>query len=195
MHRTVPLPRQTLDGSAEPGGQCPADSVSPMPPVPPACAGVATAAGLAVSTRRDLFRAVLLAGKAASNAPWPAGRENPGLLRTADEMMRTRLSLDALLRDDARDTHDIPGFAALADQLAALTDAVCRMPAVGPKGVLAKARAVVPADAAMRADGAVSIAMSIVADLVAIDAGTEGDRPWMRQLVARSNLRAGEHRG
>lgn len=98
-----------------------------------------------------------------------ADTADEALVAFVDELRRIRGIVGDLLDGDDRDTDEIPEFAALADRHMALAAAVSRTPARTRAGLLAKARAVDPRDAATLSEVAVTVALSLAADLVAVE--------------------------
>ena len=64
------------------------------------------------------------------------------LVVLADEYLANDHAIQALLKQDGRDTDDIPDFAPLADRQAELVGLIAGTPAKGFSGLLVKARAV-----------------------------------------------------
>ena len=130
---------------------------------------------LAGLSRRDAFRTLLALMKppGGGSRPRPGQGNDVSLAAWSEELRDIEARSKRLLADDDRDATDIPGYELLADRHAALVLALGSIQAQERCGLLAKARAVAVKDARAGYDGAISIAISLAADVVAV-LGQEG---------------------
>lgn len=117
---------------------------------------------------RGLLRATLAAALERRRLFWSADAERPdrNLTELAGELAANEPRLRALLAGDGRDTEDIPGFDALADRQREIVEQLCRLPARGVEGLVAKARGIRLRDPAMGYDGAAVLGWSLGGDVV-----------------------------
>ncbi len=86
----------------------------------------------------------------------------------SNDMRNVRRAIDALLEGDGRDACNIPGYIELADRHIALGRELGQAISRSERGLLAKARAIHPRDAAIRADYAITLALSLATDIVSV---------------------------